>query len=89
MPMTPRAITPADRSFAENLYTVRTARGLRKVHLTTRVTEAGLSFGPSALGRIERCERTVTIGEALVFCKVLDVDLADMTSGPIKVQLSS
>ncbi|WP_157865019.1 helix-turn-helix domain-containing protein [Streptomyces prasinopilosus] len=58
---------------AANIKRIRKARGLSVYTLSDRLRDAGRTVAPSAISKVERCERQVHVDELVVFAAALDV----------------
>lgn len=67
-------------NFGASLRERRTARGMSQRELAERVARKGLRLDPTAVTRIERGERDVRLGEAIVLAWELDASLSEMWS---------
>lgn len=64
---------PSAATVAANVLRLRRARGLSTYALSDRLGEAGRPIAPSALSKVERGVRQVTVDELMTFAAVLDV----------------
>ncbi|MFE7803313.1 helix-turn-helix domain-containing protein [Streptomyces sp. NPDC057430] len=64
---------PTGRTVASNLRRVRELRGLSTYDLSRALGSAGRPIAPSALAKIERCERRVDVGDLMMLADVLKV----------------
>lgn len=78
VPQTPPHITDSDRVFAQNVKRARLAADLRQDELAAILETRGFSFHPTVIGKVERGERRVSIGEAAAMADSLGVALADL-----------
>ena len=70
-----------DRDFGDAVRTVRQARAMSQADLASQVEARGYAVSQATLGKIERGERRVTIGEAQAIANALQVELNDLVSG--------
>jgi transcriptional regulator with XRE-family HTH domain len=68
--------------FATRLREIRRARDLSQTELAHRMTESGRPLSKAALLRIERCERGLSLDEALALAAILHVAPAHLLSPP-------
>lgn len=65
--------------FAQRLRELREARGLSQARLAAEVAaQCGLSLDPTAITRIERAQRSVSLAEAVAFAAVLGASVDEM-----------
>src|SRR5690606_8989067 len=64
---------PTAATVAANVKRIRKARGLSVYTLSDRLRDAGRPIAPSAVSRVERCERQVHADELVAFAVALDV----------------
>lgn len=83
MPAQKRARTGEDVTFAENVATVRKARGLSYAAFAELLQTEGLPIRRTATRDIEGAGRTVSVGEAAIICRVLERDLIEMMTVPL------
>ncbi|WP_378144791.1 helix-turn-helix domain-containing protein [Cnuibacter sp. UC19_7] len=84
----PPHIADADRTFAENVKRARLAMGLKQDQLAAVIDTRGLAMHPTTIGKIERGERRVSIGEAAALADILGVALADLLEGTGELQVA-
>jgi transcriptional regulator with XRE-family HTH domain len=75
-PRRPRATIeqgPTAATVAANILRLRRARGLSTYALSDRLSAAGKPIAPSALSKVERGQRQVSVDELMTFAAVLDV----------------
>lgn len=64
---------PTAATVAANVLRLRHARGLSTYALSDRLSKAGKSIAPSALSKVERGQRQVSVDELMTLAAVLDV----------------
>lgn len=64
-----------DETFAASFRTARVAAGQSQDQVASAMAERGFSFHVTTIGKIERGDRKVTVGEALTLADVLGVSL--------------
>ncbi|MGV8883447.1 MAG: helix-turn-helix domain-containing protein [Rhodoglobus sp.] len=70
-----------DDTFASSFKTTRLAVGQSQEHVATAMSERGYSFHVTTIGKIERGDRKVTVGEAVTLADVLGVSLDTLLVG--------
>ncbi len=71
-----------DKWFAVNLRAARERAGLSQEDLAQRMREAGFKFHQQTIGRIEAKERSVRVGEALAFARIVKTNLDALARPP-------
>lgn len=64
---------PTAAAVADNVKRVRKARGLSVYALSDRLADAGRPIAPSAVSKVERGERQVSVDDLMAFSAVLEV----------------
>ncbi|MDX5565652.1 helix-turn-helix transcriptional regulator [Streptomyces sp. ID05-04B] len=64
---------PTGRAVAQNVRRVRERRGLSTYDLARRLTDVGRPMAAAAVGRLERGERRVDVGDLMALASVLEV----------------
>ncbi|MFJ7289241.1 helix-turn-helix domain-containing protein [Curtobacterium sp. NPDC098951] len=67
-----------DESFASAVRETRTRLGVSQDRLAAEVAKRGYSFHVTTVGKIERGDRRVTVGEAVALADALDVSLESL-----------
>ncbi|MCC8909457.1 helix-turn-helix domain-containing protein [Curtobacterium sp. GD1] len=67
-----------DQTFASAVRETRTRLGVSQDRLAAEVTKRGYSFHVTTVGKIERGDRRVTVGEAVALADALDVSLESL-----------
>lgn len=76
-----------DENFTTNLRAARIDAGWTQVEMASKLQQAGLSnFHPTTVSRVEKGERTVSMGEATAISRVLRRSLDDLTAPPVEYQ---
>jgi transcriptional regulator with XRE-family HTH domain len=75
--------TDHDRIFARRLRALREAARLTQRQLAERMTVAGYRMHQTTIAKIEAADRPVVIGEAVVFARIIGVDLAELVTEPV------
>ena len=70
-----------DSEFGTTLKSVRRERDLSQDELATRVSALGYPMSQATIGKIERGERRVTVGEAVTLANVLGYTLDGLVGG--------
>lgn len=77
--MSPKELSPSDKSFASAMTTLREARGYSQNQLAAALNRAGLKdFYQTTVSRIEKNTRSVRLNEALVIARVLGTTVDEM-----------
>lgn len=84
---------PTAATVAANIQRLRRARGLSIYGLSDRLREVGRPIAPSAISKVERGERQVTVDELMTFAVALDASpsalLLPLTDDPaVKVEIT-
>lgn len=74
-------ISEIDRDFGERVREARTGNGMKQDQLAEAVEALDIGMTPATIGKIERGERRVTIGEATAIARALDMEVIDLTRG--------
>lgn len=74
-------LSEIDRNFGRNLRTARQSAELSQEDLATRVTELGYEVSQATVGKIERGDRKVSIGEAEAFARAIGRPLHELMQG--------
>jgi len=64
---------PTAVNVATNIRRIRKARGLSTYKLADRLTKVGRPIAPSAISKVERCERQVTVDDLAALAVIFNV----------------
>lgn len=78
----PQITDPTGRTVAANVRRHRERQGLSTYDLSRLLSEAGRPMTPAAVGRIERAERRVDVGDLMALAVVLNIAPASLLLPP-------
>lgn len=78
---------PTAVNVAANIRRIRKARGLSTYKLADRLTKVGRPIAPSAISKVERCERQVTVDDLAGLAAALDVQMAQLLLPPSELEI--
>ncbi|WP_076623911.1 helix-turn-helix transcriptional regulator [Leucobacter chironomi] len=73
-------VAAEDFTLAQKLRERRERLGLSQTEVATLISDAGIRMSQTAMSRIEKGERALTVGEALVYASALQTTLEELLS---------